>query len=1386
MSNPRYAISVAFDVDSTELVWLTSHPDTETPDGAIVISDVVRDISGTSQKIDPDKGQATIGGFSFAVVDKNSDVTEYIQAKLIAGKGLRQKLITVYKGEQGDTWAQYFPIVSPIIDGISNNGTAHNFRCSDIKRVLRRDINDPDMTTLSRAVTANQGHIPVSLADLTLFKTILHDANYPDRPSARVQYARIQDEIFAHEGVYTHAVDGTSLKVFADYIGTHTGANNAAVLTGSGFVANAFIGLQAQNVTDGSTATITANTATTITGVLSGGAENDWDAGDSYRVITGRGALNTRAAEHSYETGKAADRQLKITEHIYLAGSALKLAHQIMTGHVAENLCVYSEQLNNAAYSLNALTVLADNTTAPDGTLTAERLTSTGAADCYIRQAAINATSALGNRSFTFSFWIKGGVFTSRVLRVYVQDTSGGDIRSKLFYLTSEWHRIAFTVKFLAGEADTTLIARVDFGDDIVVPAAEYFWSWGWQVTATTNEVPYYKTVAAAKSLEVLPDNWHLGVAHSYVRFSDYLRYPDVWNMFTDAGKKLSFEGVKKTDGKKLIETEINFWLSGFMPIYPDGQIGFQRLSNVLSDAAYEIILNADNIVSHSDITNDYKSVINDFSVDWNHVYGKDEYSNSLRLIDLESIGINQEGNSRNIKLRGVYSAANTDQDVRNHFDGMRDSYSGAPLLLSVECLPSLAYLNVGTVIRLEIDSLRDFTATVGTTTIRRAFMITQVSINYKTGRPTFSLFGSSRKAGTLKRTTLTAVLADAFYSSEGVALNTVLTMVGNVVTASGPLGTGIYYHLGDLTINAGVTVTITGNVQLRVRGHRTLNGTINGKGGGGAGGVGATLWSNGSTTITGGPYPHTHNGGVGVKGGVGTTAPTRENKVYTRLFGSYISSPIVSGESAVPYYNLINNNTSISGLPADLRGCGGSGGDAVTTGSITIGVGSTATSVIRVAGTVGAAGGAGLLEINRGASFGVSGSINLSGNDAPVNTNAPWNNLKGLSGAGGASGGYLLLLDGNYTPPTLVTELISLHGDSPYPDRNNVQGQTISSSGNTVAVIPGIQGYDMTQSGYRVQYIPTYAPPVELTPPIPPDVTGFTVINNGLYALLNWQEIADNSMKYKIKSGTVWATGVLIAVVSASNYKYLLPTIATYDFMIKAVNLTGEESVNVTSNSLVAAPSVSVDSNLIGADDYLAATFFYHNRFETLDGLSYVGALSIETGNGLLVLSATSGNAVLATKYISSNNPLLSLSKKWKIKTDFTINSGTGQYGSTTVGAIFGRVGISANQFGCVVKWNAGTSKLDIFGITVRLGVTTLLLITSINDTGIKVDIECVLTPSVDMAITVTIGSVKYSGTITTNLPTVDTKTVMEIGSTGTNAIAVVSKVSDFISSQE
>lgn len=84
--------------------------------------------------------------------------------------------------------------------------------------------------------------------------------------------------------------------------GAHDGSANAAVLTDStkSWTNDQWIGYRIRNTTDGSFATITDNTSTTITGVLEGGTDNDWDVSDAYVIVDGLNSDSANGISHNF------------------------------------------------------------------------------------------------------------------------------------------------------------------------------------------------------------------------------------------------------------------------------------------------------------------------------------------------------------------------------------------------------------------------------------------------------------------------------------------------------------------------------------------------------------------------------------------------------------------------------------------------------------------------------------------------------------------------------------------------------------------------------------------------------------------------------------------------------------------------------------------------------------------------------------------------------------------------------------------------------------------------------------------------------------------------------------------------------------------------------
>lgn len=119
----------------------------------------------------------------------------------------------------------------------------------------------------------------------------------------------------------------------ADWIelisGHHDGGDGQAVMNDSlkSWEVNALVGRVITNVTDGSSGTITANTAATVTATLSGGTDNDWDDDDVYSIPladvvnsdTRRYYLAVKA------TNDANSDDLKAIEITYVEGDYLRV-----------------------------------------------------------------------------------------------------------------------------------------------------------------------------------------------------------------------------------------------------------------------------------------------------------------------------------------------------------------------------------------------------------------------------------------------------------------------------------------------------------------------------------------------------------------------------------------------------------------------------------------------------------------------------------------------------------------------------------------------------------------------------------------------------------------------------------------------------------------------------------------------------------------------------------------------------------------------------------------------------------------------------------------------------------------------------------------------------
>lgn len=745
-----------------------------------------------------------------------------------------------------------------------------------------------------------------------------------------------------------------------------------------------------------------------------------------------RGVFNTVAARYVVDPAIAAERREKVTEYIYLELPAVKLAYAVLTGVVPGNLLganggmeVDTNADGAADFWQNyAQTNTYSRVTGRTGTGFAQRFLTSGGTQP--RMGYSNGIYIKPGRSFTVSAWINAPIGQTVLVAAKGYTSAGGGetvtFSNGTAAATGAWQRISRTyvssavgpyVRPVVGLAGTPAAAVPVIFDDV-------------QMELGTEVSDYTEALGTA-----LPDHWSLGVAQSNVRTADFAGIGvDLWDRLTDAaGFPLRFEGLAKTDGKRFLEKEVYLATGLFSPVYSDGVLGLRRMVRLLPNAAMALTLDESNVISCSGLQHDMRALHNAFIVNWS--WNGTEFRRATSYIDAVSAAKHGEADTLTLNFKGLHGAKHTDGVIFGMLGMLRDRYAGPPVRTTLSLLPSLNRLEVGDVVRVRLRNVRDFAAgqDAPAITLDRACEIQNVSIDYRSGVQV-ELFGSTSDPAVSAPTVAVTSLPDAYYTVAGTALSAVPGVVigGNVMTAAPAVLTGnaslgnagaIFYHNADLTIAAGVNLVIAENVQLRIKGFLTVNGTINGVGRGlpGVADHGGALVafvrfgqfnSTYLQTIAGNP------GYVGsTRGHDGVIAVRQTAGGPTKVFDTRWAAMAVSKFAVAPRLLLTVNGVALQGLPDDLRGSGGPPGGRAQVYTHT---GLTLQPPITLGGS-GGNGGAGLAIICRGMGFGVNGYIDLSGANTatpatPVADPVGMTYYPGAGGPGGP-GTMLLLLDG-------------------------------------------------------------------------------------------------------------------------------------------------------------------------------------------------------------------------------------------------------------------------------------------------------------------------------------------------------------------------------------
>lgn len=580
-----------------------------------------------------------------------------------------------------------------------------------------------------------------------------------------------------------------------------------------------------------------------------------------------------------------------------------------------------------------------------------------------------------------------------------------------------------------------------------------------------------------------LPTGWHLGIPAEFVRNADFTGIGIDWyNPLDDsAGFPVRFEGLTKRKGKEFIEKELLRLLFAFMPVYADGALGLRRVPDLAPGAAYSAQLDNTNVRRTGELKHDFRRTHNKFQIAWNFEPSQKNTTRKNLLIDADSILVHNKAEPLELKFLGLHGSRHTAVTLQTRYDAMRDAFAGPPLALRAWLHLAQNPIEVGDVVRGIMPWIRDINPPHGP--IDRSFAVHQIAATWDEG-VSVKLFASTRRAKPVSATADLTVLTDAWYISEGTELSTVLTITGTApghISANGTLAGGadmnaapsIFYYDGDLVLDAGVTVTFTGNVQLRVKGFLTVNGTLDGKGGGFAG------------AVSPGAVPSAVN--LGTPGFLGTTVAGGAIVVLIFINDEAIGFATVPGavvrgvNDVAPPLSLTWDGTTLGGFPADCRGSSGSSGGV----SFKVFGGSGA-----AAGGAGGASGAGLIIVCRGTAEGAAGKIDVSGVDgAPGGfiTSAGSRTYFSGAGAGGSPAACYIILDGaqQVVPSLTLATAVAVQGRGALPGGAQVLSVPSSKSKPPAGAYYsfyagqlGIEAFPVAdlsdgRGAFRVQFVP-------------------------------------------------------------------------------------------------------------------------------------------------------------------------------------------------------------------------------------------------------------------------------------------------------------------------
>jgi len=704
---------------------------------------------------------------------------------------------------------------------------------------------------------------------------------------------------------------------------------------------------------------------------------------------------------------------------------------------------------------------------------------------------------------------------------------------------------------------------------------------------------------------KTLPPGWCLTLDATYVTTDDFTGIgDDLWDTTDDSkGVICRFMGLRNINAKEFIEEELLPMIGCFMPVYSDGSHGLKRNVAILPNFIRDTFITSERIMSHGALEYDFKNLKNKYRIKWHWSAYRQDYQLTTTLVYTDSIAKHQETDFEEKKFRGVFANNYTDETIANLIDLWASDKVYPQWRFKAKLLPNSGDIEIGDTPYIYLETLVDFAMDTSVLPHRlsRSMKVTKTSRDLLSGEIDCTFQASSSAIPPYATFTSAYVLPDSYYDGSGKGWTSLSTEIGAALSGNTIISncslTGAatpknIYHLGNLTVNAGVTVAVYDNVRLWVRGIITNNESFNGVGRGPTGSTGS--YGRESATLE----KVDTLGNVRSVGGFDDVDDFDGTFECVPLRGSAKEGKILKN------LNITYDGTDLLGIPSELRGTPGTAGTGVKDNGVN-----------KALGGDGGAGGAGLAIIARGFVSGVSSEVNLSGGANSVGgsyeivTNSY--DVVGGSGCPGAPGGFLCIIDGpalslpdeanvtvnygNFNTNANYDVERNLHtlGSNPgwFYDGNvpSLNSTAVTNEELTVEQVFSSPS-NLINANFQTLYIKDNTPKDEPANDYAPSApVGFGTISSGDSDLLN---LNDGTIISRINLNWTASTDTQVShyeiyykKTTDSNYIKLaeqpkrdetqvyIPNVedgATYDLRVKAINIFGFESTSINTTETV------------------------------------------------------------------------------------------------------------------------------------------------------------------------------------------------------------------------